>query len=314
MEVKLIMFSRTALPWRTAVVCLVPAAVAAASLLVGGLPSSWGKPPEVIDPSAAITTTTRLAVPAVSSGPRSGAMLIATITPAAAAGTVQFIDNGPNLGAPVRVADGTAAAAEALAPGSHQLTAVFTPVDGTSYTSSTSAPMVVVIPPSSGAAATNTTLTTSASEIGAGSPVTLTATTTPTTAAGTVQFRDGRTNLGSPVVVRNGTAAATATLIFGTHQLTATFIPDDPAAMSSSTSTVVPVVVTEPGQSVNAQQSGLSLDLRVSVPNDQPSDLDSEGGALETVQPDNRQPLVNGHLAVLGDRHLLGGVVTVVLR
>ena len=39
-----------------------------------------------------------------------------------------------------------------------------------------------------------------------GTPVTLTATVTPSSAAGTVQFYDGSTALGAPVAVAAGTA------------------------------------------------------------------------------------------------------------
>ncbi|MEV0066687.1 MULTISPECIES: Ig-like domain-containing protein [unclassified Amycolatopsis] len=57
-----------------------------------------------------------------------------------------------------------------------------------------------------------------------GSPVTLTATVTPASAGGTVQFKDGAANLGSPVAVNGGTAAlTTSALSAGSHSLTAVF-------------------------------------------------------------------------------------------
>ncbi|MGH3769170.1 MAG: Ig-like domain-containing protein [Pseudonocardiaceae bacterium] len=68
-----------------------------------------------------------------------------------------------------------------------------------------------------------------------GTPITLTATITPTTAVGAVQFRDGTAPLGDPVPVINGTATATPTLSAGSHSLTAMFIPGSTALSPSAT-------------------------------------------------------------------------------
>jgi hypothetical protein len=95
--------------------------------------------------------------------------------------------------------------------------------------------------------ATSTTLTTSpASPVTQGAPATLTATVTPAAAVGTMQFKDGTTNLGPPVTVsKNGTASgSTSRLTVGSHQLTAVFAPRDPAAYSYSTSGSVSLLVT----------------------------------------------------------------------
>src|SRR5918997_4595893 len=84
-----------------------------------------------------------------------------------------------------------------------------------------------------------------------GTRVTLTATITPATAVGTVQFKDGTTNLGNPVVVVNGTASGTTSMLaVGSRQLTAVFIPSNPAAFSSSAAPVVTFVVTTSSQAV----------------------------------------------------------------
>lgn len=92
---------------------------------------------------------------------------------------------------------------------------------------------------------TTTTLTVSpASRVRQGDQVTLTATVTPATAAGTLQFRDRDTNLGSRVAVLNGTASGTtSTLTVGSHRLTAVFTPTDPASLSASTSPAVRLTV-----------------------------------------------------------------------
>ncbi|HZS21129.1 MAG TPA: Ig-like domain-containing protein [Pseudonocardiaceae bacterium] len=67
-----------------------------------------------------------------------------------------------------------------------------------------------------------------------------TAHVSPLTAAGTVQFKDGTTNLGAPVAVIAGTAIGPFTpLSPGPHSLTAMFIPTNPAKFASSTSNTV---------------------------------------------------------------------------
>lgn len=96
---------------------------------------------------------------------------------------------------------------------------------------------------------TTTTLSSSVSSVTQGEEVTLTATVTPSAAAGMVQFKNGVDNLGNSVTVKDGTAMATistSTLTPGTHSLTAVFTPSDPATYSSSTSTAVSLDVKAP--------------------------------------------------------------------
>jgi hypothetical protein len=172
--------------------------------------------------------------------------LTATITPATATGSVQFKDGATNVGNPVTVSNGAASGStSALIAGPHQLTAVFAPTDTGAFSPATSAPVALVVNPPAGPVATNTVLTTSpASPAAQGTPVTLTATITPATATGTVQFKDGTRNLGNQVAVSNGTASgSTSTLAVGTRSLTAVFIPNTPV-YSSSTSTPVDFVNT----------------------------------------------------------------------
>jgi hypothetical protein len=78
-----------------------------------------------------------------------------------------------------------------------------------------------------------------------GTSVTLHATVSPSGAAGSVQFKDGSTNLGSPVTVAAGTAdLVTSSLATGTRSLTAIFTPSDTNAYTGSTSSPVSYVVT----------------------------------------------------------------------
>jgi Tol biopolymer transport system component len=90
---------------------------------------------------------------------------------------------------------------------------------------------------------TTTTLTTTpASPTVMGTPETLTATVTPASAVGNVQFNDGATPLGS-APVSGGTASITPTLPVGTHSLTAVFTPTNAPDFSTSTSNPMPYIV-----------------------------------------------------------------------
>ncbi|MGH3875019.1 MAG: Ig-like domain repeat protein [Pseudonocardiaceae bacterium] len=219
----------------------------AATVLTGGV-SSTAPPPTI---NQAVTTSTTLTTdPASTAAEGAEVTLTAKITPAAAVGTVQFKDGANPLGPPVIVANGTASGTtKKLTTGAHQLSAVFTPTNTALYAQSTSSPVAFTVTGATGAAGakdTSTALTTSPpSSAAQGTAVTLNATVAPPEAAGTVQFRDGTTPIGTPAAVSNGQAStSTSTLTVGSHQLTAVFTPTDTATYSPSTSTVVVFQVT----------------------------------------------------------------------
>lgn len=100
---------------------------------------------------------------------------------------------------------------------------------------------------------TNTVTALAASPSGSapfGATVTLTATLTPPNAAGLVQFKNGATDLGSPVTVTNGTAVLkTSTLAIGSYSFTASFAAsptDTSGTWGSSTSSALPYTVVTP--------------------------------------------------------------------
>lgn len=94
------------------------------------------------------------------------------------------------------------------------------------------------------AAATTTTLAVSpASPVSSDTTTTLTATITPSTAAGTVQFKRGTTNLGAPVAVRNGTASFAIKIAAGRSDVSAAFVPTNPNLDAPSTSAAQPYTV-----------------------------------------------------------------------
>lgn len=198
----------------------------------------------------AVTSTTLTTSPASPAAPGTPVTLTATITPSTAAGSVQFRDGDSNIGNPVTVSNGVASGSTSRLPaGSQSLTAMFTPTNTAAFTPSTSSTVDFMVIGTGGGTATSTALTTNpASPVSRGTPVTLIAIVTPTTATGFVQFKDGTINLGNPTIITNGLATTTtSTLTAGGHQLTATFIPADPAVFRSSTSPVLAFEVTPRG-------------------------------------------------------------------
>ena len=92
--------------------------------------------------------------------------------------------------------------------------------------------------PNPGPAATTLDIAASSASVAAGAKVTFTATVTPDSAAGKVQFFNGTTELGTPQKVAGGTATfATAKLPAGTHKISAEFTPENSEAYKPATST-----------------------------------------------------------------------------
>ncbi len=168
--------------------------------------------------------------------------------PAAASGTVTFLDGSTVLGTGAVSAAGVATFSTAnLTVGTHTITAAYGGND--SYQAATSAPLAQVV----GKAPTTIVLTQSQPTELLGTTVTFTATVaagvpTPT---GTVSFLDGTTVLGTAPLSTNGTVVsfvlsgnagyATSTLTTGTHTITATYSGD--TGFSTSTSAPVTNIV-----------------------------------------------------------------------
>ena len=91
-----------------------------------------------------------------------------------------------------------------------------------------------------------------ASPVEQGTEVTLTATVTPATAAGTVEFRRGASVVGTAPVT-NGTATfATTALPVGTFGLSAAFVPTDATAFKASNSAAVSYQITAAAGAITA--------------------------------------------------------------
>lgn len=192
------------------------------------------------DPTGVPTTTSLATVPASPVTVGTSVTITATVSPAAATGSVQFFDGATSLGTSP-VSGGTASiSTSAFTAGSHSLTATFT---GTgSFGSSTAGPVSFTV--TGPATPTTTALAVSpASSAQQFSNVSLTATVSPT-AAGSVQFLDGSTALGT-VAVSGGTANLTvSTLALGSHSLVAAFTPTNPAAFTASASDAIDYTIT----------------------------------------------------------------------
>jgi hypothetical protein len=125
----------------------------------------------------------------------------ATVSPSSATGSVQFSDGATVLGtAPLN--NGVASfTATALAVGNHSITASYS--GDANNAKSTSATLVQTV----ASAAAAVTIGSSLNPLASGQVVFLTATVSPNSATGTIQFMDGTTLLGPPVPLSNGVAS-----------------------------------------------------------------------------------------------------------
>src|SRR5713101_141767 len=162
--------------------------------------------------------------------------LTATLTPTNATGTVQFKDGVTNLGSPVTVSGGTAAMiVSSLSVGAHSITAVYS---GDSNFAGSTSPALSQNVNQAGSA---TAATSNNNPSAFGQAVTFTATVSAVppgsgTPTGTVQFKDGVTNLGSPVTLSSGTATSSSisSLTVGAHSITAVYSGDSNFAGGTS--------------------------------------------------------------------------------
>jgi hypothetical protein len=113
--------------------------------------------------------------------------LTATVSPSAAAGSVQFTDYGKNIGGTVHVSAGTASTTTTLVPGPHSLTAVFTPTDPNAFARSESTQSYTVRPATDSATAVKTALRVPGSPAAADTITPAPPSTTPPTTPPSVQ-------------------------------------------------------------------------------------------------------------------------------
>ena len=162
-------------------------------------------------------TTVTLASSANPSVFGSSITFTATVTPTTATGTVTFMDGSTALGTGT-ISGGTATySTSTLAGGSHSITASYG--GDANYNSSTSSVLTQTV----NIASTVVTLTSAANPSPYGSSVTFTATISPTTATGTVTFKDGSTTLGTGTISSGSATYGTSALAIGSHSITAVY-------------------------------------------------------------------------------------------
>jgi hypothetical protein len=217
--------------------------------------STWT---EVYSPDIAPVTVTSVATHSpttgiVDEGAGSVVTLTDTLTPSGATGTVQFQDNGTNVGAAVTVVGGVATTTDTVSTtGTHSITAVFTPaavgnVITPAYSTSSATDSFSVGPYQGNTA---TTLTASASPVIKGASetfnITVARTGTPTgTPTGTVTVTDGTNSY--TATLSGGSASittSTSSWAVGGHNFTATYNGDS-HNLTSSSSPVTSVTVND---------------------------------------------------------------------
>ena len=214
------------------------------------------KAPSAISLSSSNTTTTQ----------GQSITLSATLSGKLISGTVQFMDGATSLGTVTINNCVMTFTTSALSVGTHNITAIYSG-DGNNL-GSTSAFVVQTVNPA--ITTTSTALNASSNSVAIGQNVTLTATITGSTPTGTVQFKDGATDLGSPVMLSGNVASlVTNNLALGSHSITAAYSGD--SSNTTSTSSATTVTVTQAIPSVNLTSTsatatqGDNVTLSVSV-------------------------------------------------
>ncbi|MGD0796992.1 MAG: Ig-like domain repeat protein [Acidobacteriaceae bacterium] len=189
-------------------------------------------------------TSTSTTLSASNTNPMAGSniTLTATTSPAAAPGTVTFMDGGTTL-ATVALSGGTAIySVNTIVAGAHSYTAVYN--GSTSYASSTSTAVSV-----SATAPSYTSLAAATNAPVAGSNLVLTATTTPSAAGGTVTFMEGSTTLGTNILSSGVATLTVFGITSGTHNYTAVY--GGSSSYAASTSSAITVTATPATAALN---------------------------------------------------------------
>ena len=185
----------------------------------------------------------------------------ATVSPALATGSMQFLDGATVLGV-VAISGGEARlTTAALGVGSRTITVVYSG-DG-SYNGASSGLLQTVT------SATSVSLSAPNRSVTFGQTVQLTASLSPSIPTGTVQFLDGAVVLAT-VAVSGGTASlSVSTLTAGTHSLRAVYNGD--SNVGAGTSPVLTIIVSKANSSVslspsqNPSMSGVSVTFTATV-------------------------------------------------
>ena len=223
------------------------------------------------------TTTTLAVTPGSPQVAGTNETLTATVSPAAATGTVQFEDGTTAIGSPVAVTGGTASTTTSALPvGTDNLSAVFTPTvvaaPFATYSGSTGTASFTVSP--TPAANTVTALAINPTTAAADTSVALTASVASggsalASGAGQVSFYDNGTStadtatgtlLGTVALGSGGVATLDySAFAVGTHDIVASFAPTSLATYNASLSLSLPFVATTPLYTPDPQTVNVSI-------------------------------------------------------
>jgi len=202
--------------------------------------------------SAALSSAPSTVVTTAPSG--ASVTLTASVSPAAAAGTVTFKNNGVAMGSAVTVSSGiaTLVTSALTTPGATPLTAVFTPTTALDDTASTSGTVSFTVTKP----ATTTALAVSAGPYYYDASLTLTATVSASAATGTVTFYDNGVSVGTGSLSSGTATLSLSSFAVGTHPITVTYAGNTSYAGSTSSATSVAVVATSTAVALHAYANG----------------------------------------------------------
>jgi hypothetical protein len=232
--------------------------------------SNGSLPTQTVNPANTTTSVTSSVNPSNFGQSVTFTATVAAVLPGAGTptGTVTFLDGASNIGTGTLNGSGVATfTTSTLAVGSHTITASYA-TDGNFNSSSgplSGNPQVV---------STGTSTTAVISSINPsvfGQTVTFTATVSPSTATGTVTFKDGVTTLGSMSLTSGSASFAISALAVGNHTITAVYGGDGSFSGSTGSLTGNPQVVNKAStsaavtSSVNPSNSGQSVTFTATV-------------------------------------------------
>ncbi|MCL2535711.1 MAG: Ig-like domain-containing protein [Nocardiaceae bacterium] len=191
-----------------------------------GFVSSTSTPATVSVTVPDVKTTTTVTAP-TSAQTGASVTLSASVSPAPAGGTVQFKDGVTALGAPVEIVNGTATLDHTFTSvGSHAVTAIYSGAAGFEPSTSSSASVSVTDPVVTPRSTVTMLSVPGEAKTGTATDLWVTVRNSAGDAVngGTVQFRDGSTDLGAPVAVNAGVARLPHTFTTaGAHSISAVF-------------------------------------------------------------------------------------------
>ncbi|MFE4503478.1 beta strand repeat-containing protein [Rhodococcus sp. NPDC056743] len=273
----------------------------------------------VSDPVPAdVDTALGLTVPAVAS---TGVAvdLTATVAPANAAGTVQFQDNGVDIGSAVSVVGGVGTVSHAFgSAGAHSITASFTA--GAGFNDSVASDKTVTVSDPVAVDVDTTLGLTVPSVASTGVAVDLTAAVTPASAVGSVSFKIAGVEVGTASVSNGVATLSHAFAVAGVQSVTADFAgagfvasSAGPSLVTVSDAAVVDTTSTTVLSVAGEAKVGVELDLSAAVAG-QPSGDPAPSGGTVAFKVDGVSvgsvPVVNG-AATMTHTFNVAGTVTV---